>query len=290
MQKLQCELCGSVDIARTDDGFFRCEHCGCKYTLEQAKALLGTVETTIGTAERDRLLKNAQTQYEIGESNKAKETFAKVTEQFPDDYRGWLGLVQIYLRSYAGSSPQDVFVGHLIDWYKICLKLAPNENMAKEITRDWINFWDEVAQNCSSGKCEYCGTEFLELYAGTSPAMYNYVKAGFDNAKILNSLNVVYSTERKQWVLWSSKYHTDYYFWIGTVSVSPEYKDGTRFTNRDNKWLPPIDEKYISDIKADIQKDISYCIANKKCPYCKVALKKGLFETKLKCPECGKTY
>lgn len=46
MQKLQCELCGSVDIVRTDDGFFRCEHCGCKYTLEQAKAMLGTVETT----------------------------------------------------------------------------------------------------------------------------------------------------------------------------------------------------------------------------------------------------
>ena len=56
MQKLQCELCGSVDIIRTDDGFIRCEHCGCKYTLEQAKALLGTVETTIGTAERERLL------------------------------------------------------------------------------------------------------------------------------------------------------------------------------------------------------------------------------------------
>ena len=60
MQKLQCELCGSVDIVRTDDGFFRCEHCGCKYTLEQAKAMLGTVETTIGTAERERLLANAQ--------------------------------------------------------------------------------------------------------------------------------------------------------------------------------------------------------------------------------------
>ena len=51
MQKLQCELCGSVDIVRTDDGFFQCQHCGCKYTLEQAKALLSTVETTIGRSE-----------------------------------------------------------------------------------------------------------------------------------------------------------------------------------------------------------------------------------------------
>ena len=57
MQKPQCELCGSVDIVRTDGGFFKCQHCGCKYTLEQAKALLSTVETTIGTAELERLLK-----------------------------------------------------------------------------------------------------------------------------------------------------------------------------------------------------------------------------------------
>lgn len=105
MQKLQCELCGSVDIVRTDDGFFRCEHCGCKYTLEQAKAMLGTVETTIGTAERERLLANAQTQYDLGQFAAAEKTYSEVTKQFPDDYRGWLGLVQIYLRSYAGSSP-----------------------------------------------------------------------------------------------------------------------------------------------------------------------------------------
>ncbi len=74
MQKLQCELCGSVDITRTDDGFFRCEHCGCKYTLEQAKAMLGTVETTIGTAELEQLLKNAKTQYDLGEFPEAKKT------------------------------------------------------------------------------------------------------------------------------------------------------------------------------------------------------------------------
>ena len=288
MQKLQCELCGSVDIVRTDDGFFQCQHCGCKYTLAQAKALLGTVETTIGTAELERLLNNAKTQYDLREDTEAEKTYTQITKQFPNDYRGWLGLMQLRMR--YETCPNEFIVGNLIKWHKSCLKLAPNENVAKELTRDWINYWDNIAQNCASGEYDYIGSEYLELYADTSPAMYNYVKAGFDNAKILNSLGVYYDKKREQWELWSSKYHTDYYFWIGTVKVSPEYKDGTRFTTRDNKWLPPIDEKYISDIKADIQKDISYCIANKKCPYCKVALKKGLFETKLKCPDCGRKY
>ena len=98
-------------------------------------------------------------------------------------------------------------------------------------------------------KCEYCGTEFLELYAGTSPAMYNYVKAGFDNAKILNSLNVVYSTERKQWVL-RSKNDFEYYFWISTYIVK-DFDDRTGYRNS-QKWLPPIDDAYIAKIKSDI--------------------------------------
>lgn len=176
-------------------------------------------------------------------------------------------------------------MGHLIDWYKICLKLAPNENMAKEITHDWISFWDEVAQNCSSGKCEYCGTEFLELYAGTSPAMYNYVKAGFDNAKILNSLNVVYSTERKQWVL-RSKNDFEYYFWISTYIVK-DFDDRTGYRNS-QKWLPPIDDAYIAKIKSDIQKYITDMISKGKCPYCRGLLLKGIFGTK--CLDCGRKY
>ncbi len=47
MQKLQCELCGSIDIIKTEDNVFQCQHCGCKYTLEQAKTLIfgGEVKT-----------------------------------------------------------------------------------------------------------------------------------------------------------------------------------------------------------------------------------------------------
>lgn len=40
MKKLQCELCGSVDIIKVDNDVFQCQSCGCKYTSEQAKALM----------------------------------------------------------------------------------------------------------------------------------------------------------------------------------------------------------------------------------------------------------
>ena len=47
MQKLQCELCGSVDLIKTEQNVFQCQYCGCKYTLEQAQKLIfgGEVKT-----------------------------------------------------------------------------------------------------------------------------------------------------------------------------------------------------------------------------------------------------
>lgn len=40
MQRLQCDLCGSVDIIKTDEDVYQCQYCGCKYTLEVAKRML----------------------------------------------------------------------------------------------------------------------------------------------------------------------------------------------------------------------------------------------------------
>ena len=43
MQAMVCELCGSNDIVK-QDGVYVCQHCGTKYTVEEAKKLLGTVK------------------------------------------------------------------------------------------------------------------------------------------------------------------------------------------------------------------------------------------------------
>ncbi len=62
MKAMVCELCGSNDIVKQDD-YFVCQHCGTKYTLEEAKKLLGTVK--IDTSEE---LKNL---YEIARRAKS---------------------------------------------------------------------------------------------------------------------------------------------------------------------------------------------------------------------------
>ena len=93
MQAIKCELCGSNQLIKKD-GFFQCEHCGTKYTLEEAKKLIvsGTVEVVTGNAEKERLLKNAESFWTLKREDKAEEVFLQITNDFPDDYRGWLGL------------------------------------------------------------------------------------------------------------------------------------------------------------------------------------------------------
>lgn len=43
MNAIKCELCGSNQLFKKD-GFFQCEFCGTKYSLEEARKLIGTVE------------------------------------------------------------------------------------------------------------------------------------------------------------------------------------------------------------------------------------------------------
>ena len=71
MKALQCEMCGSQDLVK-DGGFFVCQSCGTKYTVEEAKKMMveGIVDVK-GTVKVDTSdeLKNL---YEI--ARRAKDT------------------------------------------------------------------------------------------------------------------------------------------------------------------------------------------------------------------------
>ncbi|MBO5560693.1 MAG: TFIIB-type zinc finger domain-containing protein [Firmicutes bacterium] len=83
MKALKCDLCGSVDIIKKD-GFFQCEHCGCKYDIEEVKKMLieGTVDVSGSTVKIDNsqelnnlytLARRAITNYDIAEIKKFYE-------------------------------------------------------------------------------------------------------------------------------------------------------------------------------------------------------------------------
>lgn len=53
-------------------------------------------ETGSGTgSEIDRLCKNAETFYELGQKEKAEQIYRELTDNYPDDYRGWWGFAAV---------------------------------------------------------------------------------------------------------------------------------------------------------------------------------------------------
>ena len=93
MKRIACEVCGSNDLIKRD-GYFQCEYCGTKYSTEEVRKLIGTVEITKGEAEKERLLNNADGFVKIGAFDSADKVYHQIAEEYPCDYIGWAKLAE----------------------------------------------------------------------------------------------------------------------------------------------------------------------------------------------------
>ncbi len=86
MNALICTCCGGKIIADVGNRYV-CEYCRMEYTEERIKEMVvsGVVETTVGAAEKERLLKNAKYFTEQGNFDDAEKTYKKLLFDFPDD-------------------------------------------------------------------------------------------------------------------------------------------------------------------------------------------------------------
>ncbi len=96
MKQLTCEMCGSTDLVK-QDGYFVCQSCGCKYSVEEAKKMMieGTVEVT-GTvkvddsSKVDNFFTMAENAYEAGNQKEAEQYCNKIIEIDPTHSEAWL--------------------------------------------------------------------------------------------------------------------------------------------------------------------------------------------------------
>ena len=76
MKALTCEMCGSQDMVK-QDGYFICQHCGTKYSVEEAKKLMieGTVEVhgTVKVDDSDIVKKHLHQGHELDKDKLIKE-------------------------------------------------------------------------------------------------------------------------------------------------------------------------------------------------------------------------
>lgn len=87
MAKMKCEICGSEEIVKENE-LFVCKGCGCQYTLEQARKLVGTQPSAEQGKPNalDNLYILARRARENKDYKKVEEYYLQILEENPNDW------------------------------------------------------------------------------------------------------------------------------------------------------------------------------------------------------------
>ena len=298
MKKLQCELCGSIEIIKTDNDLFQCQMCGCKYTLEQAKSLIsGVVETTIGNSEFNRLVSNAETQIKLGNHDEAFSTIDVIMKEYPDRYQGyWLFLNCIF----AFFKKHKRFEGRLmISGEKAYKNLLTISEDSSEITKEQVmDYWESLIQimvtSFINGEIPICQLFESSGSEKVHSSLINLLKEGKNNEKLLLRHNLcmhsVSNIECEWFLNFGERVLLSSYLFQPKFIINKEacgYDDGTYYrTVKDIKSYYPIKDN-IHNIIVTAQANVRRVVFKEnKCPKCFNPLHQSLFG-KLKCSRCG---
>lgn len=97
LKRFVCEMCESSDLVK-QDGFYVCQSCGTKYTIEEAKKMMtdGSVDVSgskikvDNTENIDKYYNMAQNAYDADNKREAEEYCNKILEIDNNHYKAWL--------------------------------------------------------------------------------------------------------------------------------------------------------------------------------------------------------
>ncbi len=105
MGAIVCELCGSNDVVK-QDGFFVCQHCGTKYSLEEAKKMLGTVQIDNSNFV-EKYLQNARRAKEKEDWEETEKYYNMVEQNDPDNIEAIF--YSAYGKAKASLTSDDIY-------------------------------------------------------------------------------------------------------------------------------------------------------------------------------------
>ena len=138
MKQLICEMCASSDLVK-QDGFFVCQVCGAKYSVEEAKKMMieGTVEVqgTVRVDNTDKLAnyyEMAETAYDADNKSEAEAYCNKIIEISPTNYKAW------FLKGKAAgwqSTLKNLRIEESVNCFSKAIDNAPEDDI-EEIKED----------------------------------------------------------------------------------------------------------------------------------------------------------
>ena len=140
---MRCPYCGGNIDTREK----RCPYCGATFTEEEINQLehkvQGTFEVFRGTLDKERLIKRAETHFALGNTEQATQAFRAVCDEFPDDCRGWLGLVRVRTKGFTLFHIDDKTIEECEETIKKAIFVASDEEK-KEICDRWRSYKAEI--------------------------------------------------------------------------------------------------------------------------------------------------
>lgn len=109
----KCTMCGAVLKIESNQEATVCQYCGNAFIVEKAINHYNTYDSIANNvtadagfisqeSEKEQLNKNAETYIKLCNLPKALSYYSQLVEKYPDDYRGWWGL--IYYRDWSDLS------------------------------------------------------------------------------------------------------------------------------------------------------------------------------------------
>ena len=151
MAAIICELCGSNDIQK-QDGVYVCQHCGTKYSLEEARKLIGTVKVD-RSGEAEKYLVLARRAREDDNAENTEKYYGLVLQENPNNWEAYF--FQVYYKAMQcrvmDISSAALSVANSIDsTMQLISKLLDKEEQKKAV--DLVIAYSQlIAQNFAAG-------------------------------------------------------------------------------------------------------------------------------------------
>lgn len=166
MKAMVCEMCGSHDLVK-QDGIYVCQSCGTKYSVEEAKKLIGTVKVD-KTEETEKLLVLARRAREENNSENAEKYYGMILQEDPNNWEA--SFFQVFYQSMQSN---------LLNISNAALSVANNlDSTMKTISE----LSDEEEKNKALDTVIVYAQSIAELLASAATKHY-YKFSGVNHAK-----------------------------------------------------------------------------------------------------------
>jgi hypothetical protein len=181
VQKLVCELCGSNDFTKDDEGYFVCDYCRTKYTPEQAKSMIveGTVRVD-RSGEAASLLTLSSTALTGGNVQEAYDYANRALEIDPDNPNAW------YLKGTAAgsrSTVQQSRLNEMLHAYTLAIQKA------SESDRSSMMQWCSERTTTISGHLASASIAQVRQYPTAAGVWEHHINL---TAEVLHLLGIAY--------------------------------------------------------------------------------------------------